>query len=97
MFINADFHSLESYAEKKITVVGLLATFIGIISFLPVLLVVHKTRNTKNFPYRTLFLALASNVLWLTYGILKNSTATIIMGVLYFLIYTFILYNKIYL
>lgn len=49
MFINADFHSLESYAEKKITVVGLLATFIGIISFLPVLLVVHKTRNTKEF------------------------------------------------
>lgn len=96
MFINADFHSLESYAEKKLTTIGLLATFIGIISFLPVLLVVYKTRNTKGFPYRTLFLALASNVLWLSYGILKDSTATIIMGVLYFLIYLYILYNKMY-
>jgi uncharacterized protein with PQ loop repeat len=74
--------------------IGLAATIIGIISYLPVVATVHKTRVTSNFPYSTLVIALLSNTLWMIYGLTKNATATIIMGSLYFAIYLYILYVK---
>ena len=49
MFIN----KIEKYAETHSKIAGFLATIIGIISFLPVLYIVYKTKKTINFPYRT--------------------------------------------
>ena len=80
--------------KSNVFYLGLAATIIGIISFLPVVETVHKTRTTSNFPYSTLFIALLSNALWMVYGLTKNATATIIMGLLYFTIYSYILYVK---
>ena len=48
MFIN----KIEEYAETHSKITGFLATIIGIISFLPVIYVVYKTKKTLNFPYR---------------------------------------------
>lgn len=82
----------------NIKIAGFLATIIGIISFFPVLYVVFKTKKTVNFPYYTLILALISNSLWIYYSLAEypNIRAeTAFMGILYFLIYTFILYIKI--
>ena len=87
---------LEKDIENNITKIGMLATIIGIISFLPVLLVIAKTRKTNNFPYVTLTLALISNITWIVYGAFKGAKASMVMGILYVLIYAFILVVKVF-
>ena len=77
---------------------GLFATIVGIISFIPVVYIVYKTKNTKNFPYKTLFLALISNLLWIYYALVKDKEIDkqlLLMGILYFFIYIFIFVTKI--
>lgn len=76
---------------------GLLATLVGIISFLPVLYFIYQTKNTANFPYQTLFLAILSNLLWIFYAYNKSTHVDIqiaFMGCLYLCIYLYILYTK---
>jgi uncharacterized protein with PQ loop repeat len=93
MFIN----KIEEYAETHSKIAGFLATIIGIISFLPVLYIVYKTKKTINFPYRTLILALLSNLLWIYYSVAKYPKIDFqiaFMGSLYFFIYLFILHTK---
>ena len=89
--------SIKEDIEHPAKIAGLLATIIGIISYLPVVYTVYKTKKTTNFPYKALFLAIISNSLWIYYG-LSNPKGMdkqiILMGVLYFLIYVFILYTK---
>ena len=95
MFIN----KIEEYAETYSKIAGFLATIIGIISFVPVLYVVYKTKKTVNFPYRTLILALISNLLWIYYSVAKYPKIDFqvaFMGVLYFFIYLFILQTKVF-
>ncbi len=75
-------------------IIGILATIIGIISFVPVVLGVYKTKKTNNFPVKMLVLALISNILWVIYGSIVNANSTILAGVLYFIIYAFILFVK---
>lgn len=98
MFIHDIMFDLENIWENPLKISGLVATMIGIISFIPVIYIVYKTKITKNFPYKTLILALISNVLWILYATAKDKTIDkqlMFMGVLYFLIYFFILYTKI--
>lgn len=97
MFIHAIMFDLENIWGNPIKISGLVATMIGIISFIPVLYIVYKTKITKNFPYKTLILALISNILWILYAAAKDKTIDkqlMFMGVLYFIIYLFILYTK---
>lgn len=89
---------LDNILKNYIGAAGFLATIVGIISFLPVLYVVYKTKKTNNFPYKALILALVSNFLWIFYAFNKGpvlDTQVAFMGILYFLIYSFILYIKI--
>jgi len=98
MFIHNRIFDLENIWDDPIKISGLVATIIGIISFIPVLYIVYKTKITKNFPYKTLILALISNILWILYAASKDKIIDkqlMFMGVLYFLIYSFILYTKI--
>lgn len=87
---------LHNFIEFQ-NVTGLLATIIGIISFLPVVYLVYKTKNTSNFPYKTLILAIISNILWIYYAVATKTPADdqiAFMGTLYLCIYLFILYTK---
>jgi uncharacterized protein with PQ loop repeat len=98
MFIHTSITNLEKIGEAPSKFAGLAATIIGIISFIPILYVVHITKKTKNFPYRGLILALISNLLWIYYAAAKDhiiDKQLMFMGVLYFFIYAFILYTKI--
>lgn len=95
MFIN----KIEKYTESHSNIAGFLATIIGIISFLPVIYIVYKTKKTINFPYRTLILALLSNILWIYYSVAKYPKIDFqiaFMGTLYFFIYLFILQTKLF-
>ena len=74
--------------------IGYAATFLGIISFIPILYKIFVTKNTSNFTYKNLALALVSNVLWFYYGVKSDALAPLVSGVLYFFVYSFILYYK---
>lgn len=74
---------------------GLLATIIGIISFMPIIYRIIMTHDTSNFTYTNLSLALVSNLLWIVFGINKNVTTSTISGALYLIIYGIIFAYKI--
>ena len=98
MFIHNSINKIKEFEKNNINLVGLFATLIGIISFLPVIYVVYNTKRTANFPFKTLILALISNILWIYYAIAKDEkidTQIAFMGTLYFFIYSFILFTKI--
>ena len=78
----------------SIETIGIIATLIGLISFLPVVRVVYKSRKTNNFPYSTLYLAIISNILWIIYGLNEPALSSAFSGVVYSLIYSYILYIK---
>ena len=72
MFLHTDYFKIQQILGNFKHFAGLLATIIGVISFIPVLFTVHKTKKASNFPYRALILALTSNILWLYYALAKN-------------------------
>lgn len=93
----ANQNTFDNMLKNYIGAAGFLATIVGIISFLPVLYVVYRTKKTNNFPYKALILALVSNSLWIFYAFKKGPKVDVqvaFMGILYFLIYSFILYIK---
>jgi len=75
---------------------GFLATLIGIVSFLPIIYKIIKTKNTVNFTITNLILALLSNVLWIVYGVGDSLFMPTLSGVLYFIIYSIILFYKLF-
>ena len=89
----ASFLEHEDISKQNI---GYAATFLGIISFIPILYNIFVTKNTSNFTYNNLALALVSNFLWFYYGYHSSSYAPLISGILYFILYSFILYYKVF-
>ena len=77
-------------------ILGVLATIIGALSFIPVLYTIWDTKKAHDFPFIGLAFALLSNLLWIYYGHTKSpkAHAPIFMGVLYVCIYGFILSVK---
>tara|TARA_B100000035_G_C21030904_1_gene568398 strand:+ start:372 stop:629 length:258 start_codon:yes stop_codon:yes gene_type:complete len=75
-------------------IIGYFATIFGIFSFLPVIINIYKTKQTNNFPYKTLILALISNFLFLISGILKKDFVLIFMGIIFLSVYSFIFFTK---
>lgn len=75
--------------------IGKIAIFTGIVSFIPIMYEMWKTKNTANFTWVNLFLALFSNLMWLHYGLIADTPANLWSGVLYFGIYLYILIFKI--
>lgn len=88
-------HNLQ-YGEIKINkhVVGIIAVLTGIISFIPILMKMNTTHNANNFTWLNLGLALFSNITWLLYGYLTKSFTNMISGILYFIIYSYIVWIK---
>ena len=87
---------LQNSMERHSFIIGIIATIIGILAYLPVILTVKKTHNTANFPIETLCLAITANICWIVYGLSKNpmAKASIVMGTSYLCIYAYILSVK---
>ena len=75
-------------------IIGYAGTIFSILSFLPVVLNIYKTKKTNNFPYKTIILAYLGNGLILLNGILSKNNVLIFMGTIFVLIYSYILYVK---
>jgi uncharacterized protein with PQ loop repeat len=84
---------MNSFLDKT-HIYGNLAIIIGIISFIPIILKMFETKDTNNFTWTNLFLAVLSNIMWILYGSSIGSESVIISGVLYLLIYVFICFIK---
>lgn len=82
--------------DSSIELIGLLATILGVFSFIPIVYLVYKTKDTDNFPHITLALAIITNILWSIYGYFNATFSTFIYGICYVFIYSFILIVKVY-
>lgn len=79
-----------TFLKNEKTLFGDLAIITGIISFVPILFKMTKTKNTSNFTWGNLYLAIFSNIMWVLYGLSSNSITNIVSGILYFIIYFYI-------
>ena len=88
---------IENVSEFKIDkeIYGKLAIATGIISFIPIMYQIWKTKDTRNFTHKNLLLAIFSNIMWIIYGIKSDTSATKWSGLLYMSIYCYIMFFKI--
>ena len=81
------------YKHRKY--IGIVGVLIGIASFWMFLKSVWMTKVTVNFPYNGLYLTIFGWVLTALYGILDHSLPTLLLGIIYFCIFSYVLYIKI--
>jgi uncharacterized protein with PQ loop repeat len=75
--------------------IGIVGALIGIVSFGLFLKSVWITKVTVNFPYSGLYITMIGWALTALYGMLDNSLPTLLLGITYFCIFSFVLYIKI--
>ena len=80
--------------KNNIDNIGILASIIGLLRFIPLVIEINKTKKTNNFPYLMLFLAITSTTLWLIYGFINYSIALLISASIALSVYIFILFMK---
>ena len=73
---------------------GLLASFLGLLRFIPMVYQIYKTKRTNNFTPTMLFLALSSTIFWLIFGFYENTLPIIISSLIAFAVYIYIVYMK---
>ena len=79
----------------NIEFIGYMAVCLSVLSFFPVIKNIYKTKKTNNFPFKTIFLALCAQTCWLIYGLYNDTTATEYSGIIFILMYLFIMYIKV--
>lgn len=80
--------------KNNIDNIGILASIIGLLRFIPLVIEIYKTKKTNNFPYLMLLLAISSTFLWLIYGFINYSIALLISASIALSVYLFILFMK---
>ena len=73
---------------------GLLASFLGLLRFIPMVYQIYKTKRTNNFTPTMLLLALTSTIFWLVFGFYEDTLPLIISSVIALFVYTYIVYMK---
>ena len=73
---------------------GLLASFLGLLRFIPMVYQIYKTKRTNNFTPTMLLLALTSTIFWLVFGFYEDTLPVIISSVIALFVYTYIVYMK---
>ncbi len=88
---------IEKVSDFKIDkgIFGKLAIVTGIVSFIPIMYQIWKTKDTRNFTHKNLLLAIFSNIMWIIYGIKSDTSATKWSGLLYMSIYCYIMFFKV--
>ena len=85
---------MSNIIVNNIDSIGLLASIIGLLRFIPIVIEIYKTKKTNNFPYLMLFFAITSTILWLIYAFINNSIALIISAGLALTVYLYIMFMK---
>lgn len=85
---------MSNIIVNNIETIGMLASIIGLLRFIPIVIEIYKTKKTNNFPYLMLFFAVTSTTLWLIYAFVNNSIALIISAGLALTVYLYIMFMK---
>ena len=75
--------------------IGYIGAILSILSFLPIVINIYKTKQTNNFPYATLILSIIANLLILLNGYFSNNNLIIFMNKSFLIFYLFIIFIKI--
>lgn len=78
----------------SIEIVGLAAGILTTISFLPQVILIYKTRHTRDISLGMFSLFTAGIILWLIYGILNKSVSVIAANAVTFFLSLYILIMK---
>ena len=73
---------------------GLLASFLGLLRFIPMVYQIYKTKRTNNFTPTMLLLALTSTIFWLVFGFYEDTLPVIISSVIALFVYLYIVFMK---
>lgn len=75
---------------------GFFGSIVGLVSFIPIMYHVIATKNTSNFVWSGLLMAILSSFLWMMEGITMNSLTLVINTFLYIIMYFIIVVVKIF-
>ena len=70
-------------------------TILSAASFFPVVYNIYETKKSNNFTFLAIILNIISNLGWISYGIMTNTSGTLLMGLTFTIFYLYILYIKI--
>ena len=79
---------------KYLDFIGLTATIIGAIRFIPLVAEIYRTKKTNNFTYATLFFAFTSTILWIIYSLMRKSLSLGFSAGIACSVYIYILITK---
>lgn len=74
--------------------IGIVATTLGFLGFLPILYNIHITRKTNNFTFASITISFIVTLLWLYYSWYENSTILVSRSLIYIGVYGYILFMK---
>ena len=78
----------------KKSYIGYIATLLGTIGFLPIIVNIYKTKKTNNFTFTSIAVSYLISTMWVYYGIHEKSNIIIFRSLSYISIYSYILYIK---
>ena len=84
----------EEQYFKYLDFIGLSATIIGAIRFIPLVAEVYRSKKTNNFTYATLFFAFTSTILWIIYSLMRKSLSLGFSAGIACSVYIYILITK---
>tara|TARA_Y100000287_G_scaffold166318_1_gene148850 strand:+ start:1004 stop:1288 length:285 start_codon:yes stop_codon:yes gene_type:complete len=79
---------------KYLDIIGLSATIIGALRFIPLVAEVYRSKKTNNFTYGTLLFAFTSTILWIIYSIMRKSISLGFSAGIAFCVYVYIFITK---
>ena len=81
--------------NENLYLIGLSATIIGALRFIPLVLEIYRSKRTNNFTFGTLTFAITSTLLWITYSYFRHSISLAISASIALSVYMYIVYMKV--
>ena len=78
-----------------VTALGFFGAFLGMITFLPQVIQVVKTKRTEDISLVTFIIILINNLVWIVYGYFRRDLAIILINVFVFISSSIIVFYKV--
>lgn len=75
-------------------IIGLVGGFLSCITFVPQIFKTWKTKSVKDISVSSFFIVVASTIIWIVYGVFKDSISVIITNIIVFLTALIMLFMK---
>lgn len=75
-------------------IIGLLGGFLSCITFVPQIFKTWKSKSVEDISVHTFMIVLASTIIWIGYGILKDSISVILTNIVVFMTAVIMLWMK---